>query len=118
MIRIKECNGLKSITIEHLVRNLPLEVLAGEKHLDREITRPRTHRPGLEFIGYFDFFPMKRIQILGQKEINYLHELSHVERKLRIGNIVKYHPPCFIVTTQQEGLQYLMKFCTEENIPL
>lgn len=118
MIRIKECNGLKSITIEHLVRNLPLEVLAGEKHLDREITRPRTHRPGLEFIGYFDFFPMKRIQILGQKEINYLHELSHVERKLRIGNIVKYRPPCFIVTANQEGLKYLTKFCSEEGIPL
>src|SRR5699024_340450 len=95
-----------------------LEVLAAKDQLHRKITRPRTHRPGLEFIGYFDFFPMKRIQILGQKEINFLHQLSHEERRLRIGNIVKYHPPCFIVTTQQEGLQYLMKFCTEENIPL
>src|SRR5690625_3256681 len=118
MNRNKECNGLKSITVERLVQNLSLEILAGEHQLDREITRPRTHRPGLEFIGYFDFFPMNRIQILGQKEINYLHELSHEERRLSIGNIVKYHPPCFIVTTQQEGLQYLMKFCTEENIPL
>lgn len=101
-----------------MVQNLSLEILAGENQLDREITRPRTHRPGLEFIGYFDFFPMKRIQILGQKEINYLHELSHEERKLRIGNIVKYHPPCFIVTANQKGLKYLTKFCAEECIPL
>lgn len=109
---------MKSITVEHLVQNLSLEILAGENHLDREITRPRTHRPGLEFIGYFDFFPMKRIQILGQKEINYLHKLNKNERKLRIGNIVKYHPPCFIVTANQEGLMYLTKFCSEEGIPL
>lgn len=109
---------MKSITIEHLVQNFPLEVLAGENKLDREITRTRTHRPGLEFIGYFDFFPMKRIQILGQKEVNYLQNLSHDERKLRIGNVVKYHPPCFIVTAGQEGLTYLTRYCEEEGIPL
>lgn len=109
---------MKSITVEHVVQNLSLEVLAAENYLHREITRPRTHRPGLEFIGYFDFFPMRRIQILGQKEINFLHELSHEERKLRIGNIVKYHPPCFIVTANQEGLKYLKKSCAEEGIPL
>lgn len=109
---------MKSITIEKLIQNFPLEVLAGKDHLYREITRPRTHRPGLEFIGYFDFFPMNRIQILGQKEINFLHKLTHDERKIRIGNVVKYHPPCFIVTAGQGGLRYLKQYCEEEGIPL
>lgn len=108
----------KSIFVQDIVRNFSLEVLAGEDQLHRKITRPRTHRPGLEFIGYFDFFPMHRVQILGQKEVNFLHQQSHEERRLRIGNIVKYRPPCFIVTTQQKGLQYLKKFCSEEKIPL
>lgn len=108
----------KSIMVKNLVQQFSLEVLAGQEQLNRKITRPQTHRPGLEFIGYFDFFPMNRVQVLGQKEINFLHQLSHQERRSRIGNIVKYHPPCFIVTTQQEGLQYLKKYCTEENIPL
>ncbi len=109
---------VKSITVEKLVRKFSLEALVGGNQLHRTITRSRTHRPGLEFIGYFDFFPMKRVQILGQKEINYLHKLSHDERRLRIGNIVKYHPPCFIVTTGQEGLRYLTQYCAEEGIPL
>src|SRR5690625_4283565 len=108
----------KSIMVKDLVHQFSLEVLAGENQLHRKVTRPRTHRPGLEFIGYFDFFPMHRVQILGQKEINFLHSLSHEERRLRIANIVKYHPPCFIVTSQQDGLQYLKKFCSAENIPL
>ena len=108
----------KSITVESLVDAFALEVLAGDDQLERTITRPRTHRPGLEFIGYFDFFPMHRIQILGQKEINFLHQLTREERKVRIGNIVNYHPPCFIVTTQQEGLTYLIEHCSEEGIPL
>ncbi|KAB7705668.1 HPr kinase/phosphorylase [Bacillus aerolatus] len=109
---------MKSITVENLVRRFSLEVLAGENHLHRTVTQSQAHRPGLEFVGYFDFFPMERVQVLGQKEITYLHTLSHNERKQRIGNIVNYHPPCFIVTAQQEGLMYLTQYCVEEGIPL
>lgn len=114
----KEENQMKTITVQKLVDTFKLEVLAGAERMDREITRPRTHRPGLEFVGYFDFFPMNRVQVLGRKEINYLLTLSVEERKLRIGNIVKYHPPCFIVTSGQQEIPYLELYCEEEGIPL
>ncbi len=115
-----ECvKDLKTITVEDLVRKFSLKVLAGEDHLGRPITQSRVHRPGLEFVGHFDFFPTERVQILGRKEINYLHKLSKEERKLRIGNIVHYHPPCFIVTAgNEEGLTYLIQHCIDEGIPL
>lgn len=109
---------MKSITVRELVQHCNLEVLAGTDHLDRKITKSRAHRPGLEFVGYFDFFPMERVQVLGRKEITYLHKQTEEERNLHIGNIVKYHPPCFIVTANQDGLKYLMKYCDEEGIPL
>jgi HPr kinase/phosphorylase len=107
-----------SLTIEDIVKKFSLQVLTGENQLDKPITQPRSHRPGLEFVGHFDFFPTERVQILGRKEITYLHKLSIEERQLRIGNIVKYRPPCFIVTAGQEGLTYLTKYCSEEEIPL
>jgi HPr kinase/phosphorylase len=109
---------LKSLTIENLVQKFSLKVLTGENQLQKLITQPRSHRPGLEFVGHFDFFPTERVQILGRKEITYLHKLSIEERQLRIGNIVKYRPPCFIVTGGQEGLKYLKQYCMEEEIPL
>lgn len=109
---------MKSITIEKMARAFSLEVLEGGDFLNRTINQPRTHRPGLEFIGYFDYFPKKQVQILGKKEITYLHKLTEEERRHRIGNVVKYHPPCFIVTRGLEGLTYLRKFCKEESIPL
>jgi len=55
---------------------------------------------------------------LGRKEITYLHTLTEDERNHHIGNIVKYHPPCFVVTAGQEGLKYLTKYCDQEGIPL
>lgn len=108
----------KEITIESLVRRFSLKILAGGNQLHRTITQSKAHRPGLEFVGYFDFFPMKRVQVLGRKEVTFLHQLDEKERKQRIGNIVNYHPPCFIVTHGQTGLDYLKKYCSEEGIPL
>ncbi|MCM3041219.1 HPr(Ser) kinase/phosphatase [Paenibacillus motobuensis] len=109
---------MKTITVQKLAEVFKLEVLTGGGHMNREITRPRTHRPGLEFVGYFDFFPMKRVQILGRKEITYLLTRTVEERKLHIGNIVKYHPPCFIVTSGQQEIPFLTLFCEQEGIPL
>lgn len=110
--------GMKQITVEDLVHKFRLKVLAGEDRLQNVITQSRVHRPGLEFVGHFDFFPTERVQILGRKEVTYLHKLSKEERKIRIGNIVHYHPPCFIVTSGEEGLTYLKHHCIEEGIPL
>ncbi|KKK37716.1 serine kinase [Mesobacillus campisalis] len=109
---------MKTLTIEQLASKFSLQVIVGTEKLQTEIKQPRSHRPGLEFVGHFDFFPTQRVQILGKKEITYLHKLSHEERKMRIGNIVKYHPPCFIVTAGDKGLTYLTQHCIEENIPL
>ncbi|GAE25407.1 HPr kinase/phosphorylase [Halalkalibacter wakoensis JCM 9140] len=109
---------MNKLTVGDLIEKFSLKILAGEDQLQQPITQSRAHRPGLEFVGHFDFFPTERVQILGRKEINYLHKLSHEERKVRIGNIVHYHPPCFIVTAGEEGLTYLTHFCKEERIPL
>ncbi|WP_099351515.1 HPr(Ser) kinase/phosphatase [Fredinandcohnia onubensis] len=109
---------MKRITVNDLVRKFSLKVLAGEDQLENTIAQPRVHRPGLEFVGHFDFFPTERVQILGEKEVTYLHKLTKEERRIRIGNIVKYHPPCFIVTCGEEGLTYLKQHCVEQGIPL
>lgn len=109
---------MKTVTVQSIRDKFQLEVLAGASRMDRSITRPRVHRPGLEFVGYFDFFPMERVQVLGRKEITYLLTQSTEERMLHIGNIVKYHPPCFIVTTNQQEIPYLTLFCDQEGIPL
>ncbi|WP_424768973.1 HPr(Ser) kinase/phosphatase [Paenibacillus sp. sgz302251] len=109
---------MKSIEVRELAEKFSLEVLAGADKLDRKISKARAYRPGLEFVGYFDFFPQEHVQVLGKKEINYLHTLTEAERNHHIGNIVKYHPPCFVVTADQEGLKYLTKYCDQEGIPL
>ncbi|WP_342512023.1 HPr(Ser) kinase/phosphatase [Sporosarcina sp. FSL K6-1522] len=109
---------MKSITVEALMTKFSLEVLTGQDQLHRIILKSETRRPGLEFIDDFAFIGMEHIQILGKNEINYLHTLSDEECKMRIGNIVKYNPPCIIITWQQEEPVGLLQYCAEEGIPV
>src|SRR5690625_1480139 len=108
----------KSIIIQDIVRAFSLEVLTCKEELGRTITKSNARRPGLEFIKYLDFFPREHVHVLGKNEIQYLHTLSEKERDTRIGNLVKYNPPCIVVTDGQGGLKYLKKYCTQRNIPL
>ncbi len=109
---------MNTITIRQLVEKLKLEILAGEQGLDCVIDNDDIHRPGLELTGYFNFFPSERIQLLGKQEITYLHTLTEEERDERIGTVIKKHPPCIIITRNQEGLDYLIKHCNEEGVAL
>lgn len=109
---------MKRVTVENLIQKFSLNVLAGEDQLQKMITQPGVHRPGLEFVGCFDFFPTEQVQILGKKEITYLEKLSPEERKIQIKNLVYYHPSCFIVTTGEVDFAHLIHHCTEQGIPL
>lgn len=108
----------KELDINRIVRIFSLKVLTGEEFLSRKITKANARRPGLEFTEFLDYFPMGHVQVLGVNEIQYLKRLSHEERDERVENVVKYDPPCIIVTDGQDGLVYLTKYCKERNIPL
>lgn len=108
----------KFIVIEDIVKAFSLEVLAGEENLTRHVTTSIARRPGLEFIKFLDFFPMEHIHVLGKNEIQYLISLPDDERSNRVSNLIKYKPPCIIVTDGQGDLIYLTKYCKENTIPL
>ena len=109
---------MTTITIRQLTEKLKLEILAGEEGLDCIIDSDDIHRPGLELTGYFKFFPNERIQVLGRLEVTYLHSLTEAQRDTSIGTLIKKHPPCIIITHNQEGLDYLIKHCNIEGITL
>lgn len=108
----------KFIEVNDVVNNFSLEVLTGANFLTARITEDNARRPGLEFIKYLSFFPQNRVYVLGENEIQYLYTLPEIEREERIEHLVKYQPPCIIVTDGIDGLKYLPKYCAERDIPL
>src|SRR5699024_4878095 len=46
------------------------------------------------------------------------YSLDEEKRSERISNLMEYRPPCIIITDNEQRLEYLPKYCKEENIPL
>lgn len=109
---------MKNLMVTDLVNRFSLEVLSGHDQCHRVLKKTKVRRPGLEFMDKFDFIATEHVQILGKNEISYLHTLQEEECKLRIGNIIKYDPPCIIITSNQEEPPGLIQYCVENEIPI
>lgn len=109
---------MKFVEVGELARQFHLEVVAGGDGLNRRVYKSRSHRPGLEFAGFFDFFQKDRVQVIGLKEMHYLRSLGEEEQAQRIRDVISHHSPCFVVTTGQDIVSHLVQCCQAEGIPL
>ena len=109
---------MKKITVKDIVRRFSFELLSGEDQLHRELKQSKVRRPGLEFMGMFNFITPEYVHILGKNEINYLYTLNEEECKVRIDHIISYNPPCIIITSNQKEPDGLVQYCLENGIPV
>lgn len=80
-------------------RDLELTLISGgEKSLKLSIKNPELHRPGLALAGYFDRFPRRRIQIMGETEIAFVKTLSSAQLNTASEKIFVAGIPMVIVT--------------------
>ncbi|GAB4336854.1 MAG: HPr(Ser) kinase/phosphatase [Candidatus Abyssubacteria bacterium] len=93
---------IKSLTvgdfIEKTKENLKVQVIAGQRGLERTIAIADINRPGLALAGYLDFFAFDRVQVMGLTEVNYMGQLDGAVLKERLQRVFKYEIPCFIIT--------------------
>ena len=70
---------MKNIKVRDVLEEFDcLKVLnLNECNLDNEIEIPELSRPGVELVGYTEFFPYKRIQIFGMQETSYLEKIKY-----------------------------------------
>jgi len=100
---------------------LDLELLAGERGLDRLVQVPRIQKPGLALAGYTKNLHPDRIQVLGATELSYLTELNQhdsVKAGQHIAQLCSLDICCFIVTKAQQPPPMLIAESERCNIPL
>ena len=89
---------MKIVTTRDLIEKLDLEVISGEKGLDREITTGELSRPALQLAGYFSHYTPQRVQILGTSELSFFKLLTAAEKSSRMGMLCTRITPCIIVS--------------------
>jgi HPr kinase/phosphorylase len=77
---------------------LQMKLLGSDLGLERKIREPTVNRPGLALAGFFSYFALKRIQVLGSAEHSYLKSLTEAEQRQRCRALCEQAIPCLIVS--------------------
>ncbi|MBU5627158.1 HPr(Ser) kinase/phosphatase [Oscillibacter sp. MSJ-2] len=97
----------QGVKVSEAVSIFGLEILNRGKDYDSALlTITDVNRPGLQFLGSFDYFDPRRLQIIGKAEITYLSGLSSERRQESYDNIFQYDIPALVIA---RGLE-----CSEE----
>ncbi len=110
-------------TIGHLLkeqgRSLGLELVLGERSLDRPITVSEINRPGLALAGFLEHFRSERIQVIGKGEQAYCSRVeASVLRKALSKMLTSPKLPCVIATHNLKLPAVLKEECERRGVPL
>ncbi len=97
---------------------LKLKLLCSENGLNRKITTPEIHRPGLALSGFVELFTSDRVQILGNTEIKYLSGLVRDKLEKSINQFIEFEIPAIIVTNGNKPPEYLIRAATRRYISI
>ncbi len=77
---------------------LKLELIGEESGFDREILEPTINRPGLALSGFFTYFAVHRIQVIGKAERSYIKHLNTENSEKRFRALCERSIPCIVIS--------------------
>ncbi len=97
---------------------LALELVAGQRGLNRTIAEPTINRPGLALAGFYRYFPNKRIQLIGYAEFSYLMSLTSDVRAKRLADFFGVHIPCVVFARNKRPFADVAALAEKFSIPV
>lgn len=92
-------DSLYNVPLIKLVDEFNLEVLRkGADYDKRAIRTEDVNRPGLQLIGFFDYFDPTRIQVLGKVETTYMEGLDTASRRSSFDALLAQDIPALVIT--------------------
>ena len=108
-----------TVSLAKLIKEFNLEVIYLPKPAEGIlITTADVNRPGLQLVGYFDYFDYQRIQILGKSEFAYMGRLSADELKSCLETFFSHTPPVIVVTRGLEIFDCMRETAEKYSVPL
>ncbi len=96
------------------------EWIAGHAHPERRFDEAavRNAQSAADLVGYLNYIHPYRVQIVGRREVAYLHNSAEEDQERRIQRIVTLEPPVVIVADEQTPPDRLVGLCDRADIPL
>ena len=115
-------NRVQHITVGHFYANhaekLGLRLEGSSRGLNRLIREPTINRPGLALCGFFHYFAVKRIQVLGSAELSYLKSLNASDLRERLRLLFAKNMPCLVIARNAPVPEPLLDAAGEFETPV
>lgn len=107
------------LPLKKVIEEFELEKIYETDDLDSVmITNTDVNRPGLQMVGFFDYFDNNRIQIMGKVEFTYLEQFHADERAEKVEKLMSQHIPALIVTRGLQIFPEMIELAEKYNVPL
>lgn len=110
---------ITSVSVKALVEAFDFEQITGdEESLNRQIVMADTNRPGLELAGFFENSQVKRLVVLGDKEIAYISTMSVQKQRRAFDFITNEITPAIIITKGHKCPDVLKRCAKRKSFPV
>ncbi len=107
------------IPLTKIIEEFDLEKIYEPNDLDSVmINSTDINRPGLQMVGFFDYFDNNRIQVMGKVEFNYLEQFTSDKRTEKIEQLLSQKIPALIITRGLQIFPEMMELAEKYNVPL
>ena len=108
-----------SVSVKEIVNQLHLELIYAPTEIDSiKVTENDCNRPGLQLLGFYEYFNAERVQICGNMEFAYLATLDEKTRYERIDALFATKIPLFIVARGHEIYPEMIEIAQKHQVPI
>lgn len=105
-----------TIPVTKVIEEFELEKIYEADNMDSVlIGSADINRPGLQMVGFFDYFDSQRIQIMGKVEFTYLEQFPADEREKRLDNYFSHDFPVLVITRGQQIFPEMTELAEKYN---
>jgi HPr kinase/phosphorylase len=97
-------------------KELSMKLVGSNVGYEREVLEPTINRPGLALSGFYKYFALHRIQVIGLAERSYLRHLSQQNAEKRFSDLCRQRIPCIVVSRGQDLPGNLLQIANDAGI--
>ena len=81
------------------------------------VSIPETNRPALPLTGFFEHYESKRVQLIGNAEVEYIKGMPEPIKEVIFDELLSYNPPCLIFTSSNTPDPVCIEKCNKYSVP-
>lgn len=108
-----------TVSLQKIIDEYQLEVIHTHKKPEEIlISENDVNRPGLQLMGFYEYFNPERIQIIGKMEFAYLSTIDEKTRRERLQLLFAQRLPALIITRELPYFAEMLELAKEYEVPL